>query len=510
MKFKPTQFVTTLGSFLFLALMLNPLTAHGADINNFQVIYQPNAFPSATSPNTVVDTAPANLPWQWQALTPAYNYSFTGANLYDPSRPMSIKINYDQTNNYYKQIFSYDSASQTWRPLLTTDWPLEKYVTATTTAAANRVILLANPDTLTVGTASWYKYKGGMFAASPDFAKGSVIRVYNLANNKFVDVTINDWGPDRTKYPNRVIDLDKVAFQAIASTGDGLIKVRIEPQKATVLQTTQVPAPAPTQTVVQGAAPNLTADSAVIVSEKDGKVLWGKNATTTAPLASLTKLVALKVFLDTKPNLKKVVTYKTQDEKYNYEYCNPGEAAQLKLKAGDTVTVENLIYSALVGSANNAVESLVRVSGLTRSEFIKKMNAVVKKWGAKQTSFVEPTGLSPDNVSSPYDYAIITKAVFADAYLKKVTTTKSYQFKTINTKIVHTIKNTDKLVRDGTYALAGSKTGYLIEAGHCLMTRVVTPKGNLIVVNFGSSSASNNLADNEQLIRYGHRLIGAK
>jgi D-alanyl-D-alanine endopeptidase (penicillin-binding protein 7) len=138
------------------------------------------------------------------------------------------------------------------------------------------------------------------------------------------------------------------------------------------------------------------------------------------------------------------------------------------------------------------------------------MNATVKKWGAKQTSFVEPTGLSPQNVSSPYDYAIITKAVFTDSYLKKVTTTKTYQFKTINTKKLHTIKNTDKLVRDGTYPLAGSKTGYLVEAGHCLMTRVVTPKGNLIVVNFGSSSASNNLADNEQLIRYGQRLIGAK
>jgi D-alanyl-D-alanine endopeptidase (penicillin-binding protein 7) len=510
MKFKPLPFFAVLASFLFLALALNPLAAHAADLSNFQMIYQPEAFPGVTDPNTIMDLAPANLPWQWQALTPAYQYFFTDANMYDPSRPMTIKINYDRTNNYYKQIFSYDSASQTWRAIPTVDYPAANYVTALTTAAANRLILLANPDTLTVGTASWYKYKGGMFAASPDFKKGSVIRVYNLDNDKFVDVIINDYGPDRAQHPDRVIDLDKVAFQAIASPSDGLVKVRIEPRQALVLQTTQVAAPASTQTAAQGATPAVTAKGAIIVSEKDGQVLYSKKATTTAPLASLTKLVAMKVFLETKPSLKQVVTYKTQDEKYNYAYCKPGEAAQLKVKAGETMKVEDLIYSTLVGSANNAMESLVRVSGLTRAEFIKRMNTMVKKWGAKQTNFIEPTGLAPENVSSPYDYAIIAKEVFTDPYLKKVTTAKSYQFKTINTKKLHTIKNTNKLVRDGTYPLAGSKTGYLIEAGHCLMTRVTTAKGNIIVVNFGSDSASNNLADNEQLIRYGQRLIGAK
>lgn len=510
MQYKYPKILTLLGSFLFLALIISPSAARGADLSNFQVIYQPEAFPGLTDSNATLELAPANLPWQWQALTPAYKYSFTNANLYDPSWPMTIKISYDQVNNYYKQIFSYDSASQTWRSIPTTDHPVDKYVTAVTMAAADRVILLANPDTLTVGTASWYKYKGGMFAASPDFKKGSLIRVYNLDNDKFVDVTINDWGPDRAKHPDRVIDLDKVAFQAIASPSDGLVRVRIEARQASVLQTTQVAAPAPTQTIVQGSVPTVSAAAAVIMSEKNGQVLYSKNATTTAPLASLTKLVAMKVFLDTKPDLKKVVSYKTQDEKYNYEHCKPGEAAQLKVKDGETMKVEDLVYSTLVGSANNAMETLVRVSGLTRAEFIKRMNTMVKEWGATQSHFIEPTGLAPENVSSPYDYAIITKEVFKDAYLKKVTTAKSYQFKTVNTKKLHTIKNTNKLVRDATYPLAGSKTGYLIEAKYCLMTRVVTSQGNLIVVNFGSTSTSNNLSDNEQLIRYGQRLIGAK
>ena len=220
-------------------------------------------------------------------------------------------------------------------------------------------------------------------------------------------------------------------------------------------------------------------------------------------MASLTKLVALRVFLDRKPSLNQVVTYKVQDEKYNYLYVNPWESAKLTVKDGETLTIGDLVYSALVGSANNAVESLVRVSGLSLPEFIKKMNEVVKAWGASSTKFIEPTGLSPQNVSSPLDYAIIMKEVFTSPLISKISTTARYTFKTINTKKAHTLNNTSKLVKAADYPIIGSKTWFLNEAGNCLMTRVASPQGNLIVVNFGSTSAAASFADNEQLIRYG-------
>jgi D-alanyl-D-alanine endopeptidase (penicillin-binding protein 7) len=178
--------------------------------------------------------------------------------------------------------------------------------------------------------------------------------------------------------------------------------------------------------------------------EKTGQILWGKNEKIISPLASLTKLVAIKVFLDTKSKLDQMVTYKKADENYNNKYCAPGESAKLKVVEGDKLTVENLIYSALVGSANNAVESLVRVSGLPRAKFIARMNETVKKWGALDTNFIEPTGLSPDNVSSPLDYAIITKEAFVDPLLKKISTTPRYTFKTSNTKKAHTLTNTNQ------------------------------------------------------------------
>jgi len=487
---------------IILAVILSvaPVAVQAAAPSSLNINYHPQAFTAAAVLQVVPLDNVSNLPWEWQALTPAYDYSFNTAGFYDPSRPLEIKISYSEKNNYFKQIFVYDSLAKAWQPLLSTDLPAEQAVIAKTTSVSGRLIVLANPDILSVGTASWYKFKNGLFAASPDFAKGTVLRVHNLDNSKFVDVTINDWGPERDKHPDRVVDLDKVAFEKIASPSAGLARVKIEPLKVIIPQE-KVDLPQDTSDL------NLTASSAVIILEKTGQVLWSKQATSTAPLASLTKLVAAKVFLDTKPDLKKVVSYKTQDEKYNHQYCKPWESARLLVKEGETLTIENLLYSALVGSANNAVESLVRLSGLSRNAFIAKMNEVVQAWGATATSFVEPTGLSPNNVSSPLDYAIISKEVLKDALLRKISTTERYTFKTINTKKSHTLNNTNQLLKTKKYPISGTKTGYLDEAGYCLMTRVDAPQGSLIAVNFGSKSKPANFFDNEQLIRYGLRLV---
>lgn len=78
-----------------------------------------------------------------------------------------------------------------------------------------------------IGTASWYNFRGGLFAASPFFKRGTALRVTNLANGQHVDVIVNDYGPDTEEHPNRVIDLDKFAFLKIASLRRGLIRVKI-------------------------------------------------------------------------------------------------------------------------------------------------------------------------------------------------------------------------------------------------------------------------------------------
>jgi len=446
----------------------------------------------------VVQTGEVTPPWGYKALTPIYQVNLDPSKL-AKGKTYSLDISYPDANNNLKQVFYFDQTKNLWKPLPTKDNPKTKKVTVELPFTFVRLAVFANNNILSVGQASWYSNKGGLFAASPDFAKGSILRVYNLDNGKSVDVTINDFGPERATHPTRVVDLDKVAFKKIAATSAGTINVRIDVLKSVSSNLNLALAPA--------TEPVVTAASAVIMRESDGAILWDKNGEAVAPLASLTKIVAAQVFLDTKPTLNKVVTYKQQDEDYNLKYCKPGEAAKLNVKDGETMTLNDLLYSALVGSANNAVESLVRNSGLTRDQFIANMNAKVQAWGATSTSFIEPTGLSENNVSSPTDYAIITKAAYANPIIKKISTTTAYSFSTINTKVKHTIKNTDPLIVANKYNIIGSKTGYLNEAGYCLMTRVGSAYGNLIVVNFGSNSKTSNFSDNEKLINYGLQLL---
>ncbi len=79
------------------------------------------------------------------------------------------------------------------------------------------------------GLATWYRYKGGLFAASPDVPKGTKLKVAREDDpSRFVVVTVNDWGPDRSKYPDRVIDLDRVAFKKIGNTRGGVLAVTVE------------------------------------------------------------------------------------------------------------------------------------------------------------------------------------------------------------------------------------------------------------------------------------------
>lgn len=437
-------------------------------------------------------------PWDYKAITPLYQISLPTDKL-AKGKTYSLEIKYDQKNNNLKKVFYFDKTKNSWQPLPTIDNPKTNTIKVEVPFTFVRLAVFAHDNILSVGQASWYSHKGGLFAASPDFAKGSILRVHNLANGKFVDVTVNDYGPDRKAHPSRVVDLDKVAFKKIAATSAGTINVKIEVLKSVGVNLNQAISPV--------GEPSLSAWSAILVRESDGEILWGKNQNKISPLASLTKIVAAQVFLDTKPTLSKVVTYKKQDEDYNYKYCKPGESAKLTVKDGETMTLQDLLYSALVGSANNAVESLVRNSGLTRDAFIIKMNEKVKTWGASSTSFIEPTGLSEKNMSSPADYAIITKEAYANPLIKKISTTSKYSFSTINTKVKHNLSNTNSLIASNKYNITGSKTGYLDEAKYCLMTRVSTATDNLIAINFGSTNKANNFLDNEKIIKYGLQLL---
>ncbi|MCK5357381.1 MAG: D-alanyl-D-alanine carboxypeptidase, partial [Elusimicrobiales bacterium] len=297
------------------------------------------------------------------------------------------------------------------------------------------------------------------------------------------------------------IDLEKNAFARIAPIGAGIVDIYIEP--LFINSASDVELGIDTALGVS-AEPKISAAAAIVMTENSRKIIWAKNATTTLPLASLTKLVAAKVFLDTKPTLNQVVEYSARDEEYNYEHVNKWESASLDLEEGESLMIEDLLYASLVGSANNTVETLVRVSGLKRDDFIARMNSLVMEWGASTTKFIEPTGLAPENVSSALDYAIITREVLRHPIIVKASVMEQYKFTIANTGESKRVRNTNHIIKQDKYHITGSKTGYLHEAGYCLMTRIPVGNGeNIIVVTMGAATRDTSFNETSELMEYG-------
>ncbi|MCX6792711.1 MAG: serine hydrolase [Candidatus Falkowbacteria bacterium] len=425
-----------------------------------------------------------------------YQVDIPAANFSQGSYYLSLR---SSGSNFSKQVYFFDTNKNAWQKLPSNENFIKGTVNTTLTMPFARLAIFENPKILVKGSASWYRFKNGLFAASPDFPKGTKLRVINLDNKKSVDVIINDYGPDRSKLPNRVVDLDAVAFAKLAPTSQGMMNnIAVE----------ELPANTVITPVKEKTDDTVSAVSALAFNSADKKILWSKEPNKVVSMASLTKLIAVKVFLDTKPDLKKVVAYSVKDEQLNNLYVPASQSARLKLKDGDKVTIKDLVASSLIGSTNNTVESLVRVSGVKRETFIARMNAKLKAWGATKTSVVEPTGLSQKNVTTARDYAIIAREAFSDATISSLTVKQSYTVTTFNSKIKHSFKNTNLLAREADSDLLGSKTGYLDEAGYCLATKWPSDKNkNIIVVVFGAPTRQASVDDTKTLLALANKTL---
>lgn len=488
----------------------HPTIAKGYTVSAFDDEIKLSLVPGILSEDTGVDVAQINepmaSPWNLDMVSRIYQFEFRNKAAYDNHKPYYIQFSYSGDDKGLKQVYFYDKNFSAWRPLPTVDYPEENFVRSLIHLPFARIAVFSNSGYMSSGQASWYAYKGGNYAASPDFTKGSILRVTNIENKKYVDVEVNDYGPDRSLHPDRVIDLDKIAFGKIASLGEGIINVKVEPLEVVPDNNGEVLG---IKESGVGSLPEITAPAFILYDEINDEVLWERNSEDKMPLASLTKILAVYTYLNINSDLEKIVSYSLKDEEYNYKYCAKWESARVKLNDGDEVTVGDLIYSSLVGSANNAVETLVRASGISRESFIGNMNSYAKKWGAVSTYFEEPTGLSPKNVSSPSDYVIITREVFKNDLIKKISTTREYKFTTINTEEEHNIRNTNNLINiDNGYTIIGAKTGYLHEAGYCLMLRAQNSEGEQVTaVIFNSDDRDSSFNEMDKLINYGFKLI---
>lgn len=229
-------------------------------------------------------------------------------------------------------------------------------------------------------------------------------------------------------------------------------------------------------------ANNMTAQSAIVIDKNSGEIIFAKNADEPRPIASLTKLVSVLVFLDHNPGWNKLITMQKTD------FVG---GACLWAKVGDKITVKDVFYAALVGSKNNLIEALVRSTGLTQGKFVALMNEKVKSWGLENTSFIEPTGLNEKNVASARDMVIIAQKAFGNMDILKATTTKAYTVKIANRKASYVVDNTNKKILNRDLCITGTKTGWTDEAGYNLVTQAKTNGHEIIALVMGAKIRMN-------------------
>jgi D-alanyl-D-alanine carboxypeptidase len=238
----------------------------------------------------------------------------------------------------------------------------------------------------------------------------------------------------------------------------------------------------------------------VVMDKKTGTILSMKNEQLVWPIASLTKLMTTDIVLSKNPSLKQLFPVLTED--------NVG-GAKLAVKNGDTLSVDDLFYAMLVGSANNAANALSRTTGLSRDAFVEKMNARAVELGLTKTHFADPSGMELGNVSTPLELAQLVKVVFENPKAARYLGTSLKVVRVANTGETKKIKSTNWMLTypeyDALY-VTGGKTGYLEESKWNLASTIrpsATDKTReLLVVLFGADSRAQSFADTQTLVNW--------
>jgi serine-type D-Ala-D-Ala endopeptidase (penicillin-binding protein 7) len=228
----------------------------------------------------------------------------------------------------------------------------------------------------------------------------------------------------------------------------------------------------------RGGLPNVQALGALVIDES-GREIFARNADKERPIASISKLAATLTIADKKLELDGLATI----EKTDVDVAKGG--ARSRLLDGMTLSNRDLLHAALMGSDNRAIPALGRSVKLSPSQLTAAMNARVQSMGLKNTRFHEPTGLSPNNVSTPRETIKMLRAVMAHPMLGPITQRVEYDAHPVGKPAIHYI-NTDHAASRGNIQVLAGKTGYNDVARYCL---VVATKidGRLYYMSFLSN-----------------------
>ena len=235
--------------------------------------------------------------------------------------------------------------------------------------------------------------------------------------------------------------------------------------------------------------------SAVVLVQdaSSGETLYSKNQGAILPIASITKLMTAIVILDAGLNLEQRVVISDED----YDLV---KSTRSRLRPGTVLTRDELLLLALMSSENRAAASLARTYPGGTAAFVAAMNAKAAALRMNDTRFLDPTGLSSSNVSSASDLARLVAAAHEYPLIR--------QYSTRNSATVHSLgrqlgyRNTNGLVRNVNWEIGLSKTGYISEAGRCLVMRVRLASREVIVVLLDSWGKLSRVGDANRIKKW--------
>ena len=238
---------------------------------------------------------------------------------------------------------------------------------------------------------------------------------------------------------------------------------------------------------------NLKSSVALVLDSETNEVLFSKNSGAVLPIASLTKLMTAVVVTEAKLPLGEMLGISQDD-------VDTEKNSRSRLKVGTQLTREEMLHLALMASENRAAHVLGRTYPGGLDAFVAAMNRKALELGMQDTHYVEPTGLSSKNQSSARDLATLVRAAHEHQIIRELSTSPEFLVEVGNRPMQ--FRNTNGLVRNPEWEIGLQKTGYITEAGRCLVMQAKLAGRQLIMVFLDSAGKYSRIGDAERVRRW--------
>ena len=238
---------------------------------------------------------------------------------------------------------------------------------------------------------------------------------------------------------------------------------------------------------------DLKSSVAYVIDQDTNEVLLSKNDNAVLPIASITKLMTGLIISEGNLPMDESITITQND-------VDTEKGSSSRLRVGATLTRGELMHLALMASENRAAHALGRTYPGGMTSFVGLMNAKAAQLGMHDTRYSEPTGLSSQNQSSAKDLATLVGIAYQDATLRELSTSPSYKVEVGNKTLQY--NTTNRLIKNPNWEIGLQKTGYISEAGQCLVMQAKVAGRKLIMVFLDSAGKLSRIGDAERVRKW--------